>query len=155
DASDLLLSRVLTALAQVGLVLLLFLIGMEFDFRHLKWHGRSALSVSLAGIVVPFALGFALGWWMHPLVAADVPRLVFVLFMGPATSITAIPVLGRMMLDLGITRSRLATITISAAAGEDAVGCILLASVAALAGSLKPGGEGFDPWLAARMAGLT
>src|SRR5262249_51137649 len=46
-------------------------------------------------------------------------------------------------------------ITISAAAGEDAVGWILLASVAALAGSLKPGGEGFDPWLAARMAGLT
>jgi Kef-type K+ transport system membrane component KefB len=155
DASDLLLSRVLTALAQVGLVLLLFLIGMEFDFGHLKWHGRSALSVSLAGIVVPFGLGFALGWWMHPLVAADVPRIVFVLFMGTATSITAIPVLGRIMLDLGITRSRLATITISAAAGEDAVGWILLASVAALAGSLKPGGEGFDPWLVARMIGLT
>src|SRR5262249_50782813 len=151
-------SRVLTALAQVGLVLLLFLIGMEFDFGHLREHVKSAVSVSLAGIVVPFGLGVVLGLWayQHPLVAAEVkvPRLAFVLFMGTALSITAIPVLGRIMLDLGITRSRLATITISAAALEDAIGWILLASVAALASALKAGG-GFDPWLAARMLGLT
>lgn len=156
EASDLMLGRVMTALAQIGLVLLLFLIGLEFDFSHLRWHGRSALGISLAGLVVPFGLGVALGWWMHPLVAGTIPRLAFVLFMGTALSITAIPVLGRIMLDLGITRSRLATITIAAAAVEDAIGWILLASVAALASSLKAGGEGgFDPWQAARMGGWT
>jgi Kef-type K+ transport system membrane component KefB len=154
--SDLMLSRVLTALSEVGLVLLLFLIGLEFDFSHLRWHGKSALAVSLSGIVVPFELGVGLGWWMHPLVAAEIPRLAFVLFMGIALSITAMPVLGRILLDLGIVRSRLATIAIAAAALEDAVGWILLATVAALASSLRAGGEGgIDPWLAARMLGLT
>src|SRR5262249_15175854 len=71
--ADLLLRRVLTALAQVGLVLLLFLIGMEFDFGHLREHVKSAVSVSLAGIVVPFGLGVVLGLWayQHPLVAAE------------------------------------------------------------------------------------
>ena len=139
QASDLLLSRIVMAFAQVGLVLLLFLIGMEFDFGHLKWHGRAALGISVAGIVVPFGLGAGLGLLIHPHVAPDVPALGFVLFMGTAMSITAIPVLGRMMVEMGITRTRLAAITISAAAVGDAVGWILLATVAAMTNTA------FDP----------
>jgi Kef-type K+ transport system membrane component KefB len=151
DASDLLLGRILATLAEVGLLLLLFLIGLEFDFSHLRWHGRSALSISLVGMVVPFGLGIGLGWWMHPVVAVQVPLLPFLLFMGTAMSITAIPVLGRIMLDLGITRSRLATITIAAAAVGDAVGWILLAAVAALARSYQGEEGAFDPWRTASM----
>src|SRR5262249_35259029 len=98
EASDLLLNRILQVLAQIGLMLLLFLIGMEFDFGHLRWHGRSALSISLMGVIAPFGLGLLLGWWMHPLVAGTIPAVPFVLFMGTAMSITAIPILGRMML---------------------------------------------------------
>ena len=154
-ATDLLLGRILTALAEVGLLLLLFLIGLEFDFGHLRWHGRSALGIALAGILAPFGLGMALGAWMHPLVAPEVPWLPFGLFMGTATSITAIPVLGRIMLDLGITRSRLATITISAAAVGDAVGWILLAAVAALARSYQGEEAAFDPWRTAGMVAGT
>jgi Kef-type K+ transport system membrane component KefB len=131
EASDLLLGRMLMALSQVGVILLLFLVGLEFDFSHLLWHGKSALSISLAGIILPFALGFALGTWMQPLTAAHVDSLGFRLFMGTALAITAIPVLGRIMMELGITRTRLAAITISAAAGEDAVGWVLLAAVVA------------------------
>lgn len=131
EASDLLLSRVLTALAQIGLVLLLFLIGMEFDFGHLRWHGRSALAISLAGILAPFSMGVALAWWVHPIVAADTSLGGFVLFMGTAMSITAIPILGRMMMEMGVTRTRTAAVTITSAAVDDAAGWILLATVAA------------------------
>jgi Kef-type K+ transport system membrane component KefB len=149
DASDLLLSRVLTALAQIGLVLLLFLIGIEFDFGHLRRHGRIALGISLAGILLPFGLGVGLGLLIHPSLAPDVPVLGFVLFLGTALSITAIPVLGRIMMELGITRTRMATITISAAAIGDAVGWVLLATVAAMTKSA------FEPMRTAGMVAAT
>ncbi len=155
EASDLLLGRVLSTLAEVGLLLLLFLIGLEFDFTHLRWHGGSALGIALAGIAAPFALGAALGGWMHPLVAGGIPWLPFVLFMGTATSITAIPVLGRIMLELGISRSRLCTIAIAAAAVNDAAGWILLASVAALARSYRGETGAFDPWHTVTMVAAT
>jgi Kef-type K+ transport system membrane component KefB len=145
EASDLLIGRVVSALAEVGLLLLLFLIGLEFDFGHLRWHGKAALVVSLAGMGVPFALGMALGAWLHPLVAVDIPWLPFVLFMGTALAITAIPVLGRIMLDLGISRARLSTLTIAAAAVGDATGWILLAAVAALARSYRGEEGAFHP----------
>jgi Kef-type K+ transport system membrane component KefB len=149
EAADLLLSRVLTALAQLGLVLLLFLVGLEFDFSHLRRQGRSALAISVSGIVVPFGLGAALGWASHAAVAADIPRAGYVLFMGTALSITAIPVLGRMMLEWGVTRTRLAAVTISAAAADDASGWVLLAAVAAAARA------DFDPWHTAGMMAAT
>jgi Kef-type K+ transport system membrane component KefB len=149
EASDLLLGRVLTALSQIGLILLLFLVGLEFDFSHLRWHGRSTLGIALAGLVVPFALGCSLGVWMHPPVGEGVDHLGFCLFMGTALSITAIPVLGRIMLELGITRTRVAAVTIAAAAAEDAVGWILLAGVAAGARAA------FDPLATAGMVATT
>jgi Kef-type K+ transport system membrane component KefB len=149
EASDLMLSNVLTALSQVGLVLLLFLVGLEFDFGHLKYHGKVTLCVSLAGLVVPFGLGALLGAAAHGAVAPDIPRSGFVLFLGTAMAITAMPVLGRMMLEWGITRTRLATVTIAAAAAEDACGWILLAAVAAAARAA------FDPVQTALMIAAT
>ncbi len=131
-ASTELLGWILTMLSQLGLIFLLFLIGLEFDFSHLRWHGRSALAISLAGIALPFALGFGLAYFMHERVAADVAPLGFALFLGTALSITAIPVLGRIMMELGITRTRLGTVTIAAAAVDDALGWILLAAIAAV-----------------------
>jgi Kef-type K+ transport system membrane component KefB len=140
EASDLMLSNVLTALSQVGLILLLFLVGLEFDFGHLKYHGKATLAISLAGLVLPFGLGALLGAATHGVVAADIPYVGFVLFMGTSMAITAMPVLGRMMLEWGITRTRLATVTIAAAAAEDACGWILLAAVAAAArAAFRPG----------------
>jgi Kef-type K+ transport system membrane component KefB len=113
-------------------VLLLFLVGLQFDFGHLRRHGRSALAISVAGIATPFALGVGLACLMQPHVAAEVPPLGFALFLGTALSITAIPVLGRIMMELGITRTRLGTITIAAAAFDDATGWVLLAAVTAV-----------------------
>jgi Kef-type K+ transport system membrane component KefB len=146
---DQLLRWIFTGISQLGLVFLLFLVGLEFDFSHLRWHGRSALGISVSGVALPFALGLGLAFLMHPLVAADKPFLGFALFMGTATSITAIPVLARIMLDLNITRSRLGAITISAAAVNDAIGWILLAAVAAVVKAE------FDPWRTLLMAAET
>ncbi|MCI0456105.1 MAG: cation:proton antiporter [Gemmataceae bacterium] len=131
EVSDPLLGWVLTSLSQLGLILLLFLVGLEFDFSHLRWHGKSALAISATGIVLPFALGLGLAQAMRPYLE-EVPPLGFGLFLGTALSITAIPILGRIMMELNITRTRLGAITIAAAAVDDAVGWILLATVAAV-----------------------
>jgi Kef-type K+ transport system membrane component KefB len=136
-----LLNGVFSITAQLGLIFLLFLIGLEFDFSHLRLSGKAAPAISAAGVAVPFALGLALAPVIYPLVAgqsgADDPagqihKLGFALFLGTALSITAIPVLGRIMVELGITRTRLGAITIASAAVDDATGWILLASVAAM-----------------------
>lgn len=129
--------KVFTVIAQIGLVLLLFLVGLEFEHSHLRAHGRSAALISFVGIIVPFALGSSLAPLIHPYLephptAGAVPVLGLTLFLGVALSITAIPVLGRIMLELGITRTRLGTIVLTSAAADDALGWILLAGVAAV-----------------------
>lgn len=129
---DSLMGWILTTLSQLGLIFLLFLIGLEFDFGHLRWQGKAALGISLAGIALPFGLGFGLAHLMHPQVAPSIPVFEFSLFLATALSITALPILGRMMMELNITRTRLGTITISAAAVDDAMGWILLAATAAI-----------------------
>jgi len=129
-------------LSQLGLIFLLFLIGLEFDFSHLKRSGKASLLISITGIVLPFGLGILLALWMHPVVgfhldeATGAPTPIdfrgFALFMGTAMSITAIPILGRIMMELDIARSRLGAITITSAAIDDAMGWILLAMCAAM-----------------------
>lgn len=130
----------LTIIAQLGLLLLLFQVGLEFDFSHLKWSGMATFSISATGIVFPFGLGLLLAWFVHDKVGsrADgtmVDFLPFSLFIGTAMSITALPILGRLLIEWGVTRTRLATITISAAAMDDAAGWIILGTVAAIATS--------------------
>ena len=124
-------------LSEVGLILLLFVVGLDFDFSHLRWHGKAALGISLAGICLPFLLGTGLALIVHPHLGPShlgtpVPLVGFTLFMGIAMSITAIPVLGRLMIELNITRTRLGAVTISAAAVDDACGWILLATITSL-----------------------
>jgi Kef-type K+ transport system membrane component KefB len=134
--SDPLIEKIFAILSQIGLIFLLFLIGLEFEFSHLRWHGSSALAVSAAGVAVPFTLGLAITPLLlsrvepHP-EGGPVPALGFTLFLGVAMSITALPILGRMMIEWGITRTKLGVITISAAAVNDAIGWILLAAIAA------------------------
>src|SRR5687767_5295021 len=88
--------RLLNVLAQVGVILFLFLIGLELDPKLLRGRGEAALVISHASIVVPLVLGAALTLLLYPLVFNDAPRMRFTavaLFMGAAMSITAFPVL--------------------------------------------------------------
>jgi Kef-type K+ transport system membrane component KefB len=124
----------LSILSQIGLILLMFQIGLEFDFSHLEEsrNRRSVLLVSAAGIALPFALGTLLGHFSWGHLAPEVHRTGYTLFMATAMSITAIPVLGRIMMELDLTRTRLGAVAISAAAFDDVTGWILLALISAV-----------------------
>jgi Kef-type K+ transport system membrane component KefB len=122
----------LKVLSEIGLILLMFLIGLEFDPHHLRRLGRASAMVALAGIALPFALGATLAWFIHPVVAAGIDRTGFVLFVGVALSITAIPVLARILFDLNLHRSPVGTLTLTAAAIDDAAGWMILAAVVAV-----------------------
>ena len=127
--------QIFSMMSQIGLILLMFLIGLEFDFGHLSNNRGTALSISLAGIILPFSLGFLLGRWMHAVLHMNGGWLNLALFMAAAMSITAIPILGRIMIELNLTRTRIGSLTISAAAADDASGWIILALVTAIARS--------------------
>jgi Kef-type K+ transport system membrane component KefB len=123
----------LTVLSNLGLVLLMFQIGMEFDFSHLtETVNRAAvLRISLACLVLPFAGGFGLGILItHG--APPAARINTALFVATALSITALPMLGRIMMELNLARTRVGVIAISAAAVNDVVGWLLLAFVTTL-----------------------
>lgn len=122
----------LRVLGQLGLVLLMFEVGLAFDFSHLKTVRMTALSVAAAGILLPFASGMALAYAMAPRFALETTSLPFVLFVATAMSITAIPVLGRIMIDLRMETTPIGVLTISAAAIDDAVGWIILAVVSGM-----------------------
>lgn len=128
----------LTSFSQVGLVLLLFLIGIEFDFSHIRRQGRLAAAVSASGVVVPFSMGLGLAWAMAPRLEAlgatgPIDSRAFGLFLGTAMSITAIPILGRILIEMGLQHTPLGATVIAAAACDDAIGWTLLAGVSAVA----------------------
>lgn len=132
----------LTILSQIGLLLLMFQIGLEFDFAHLaeRAHRRAVGAISLAGLAAPFALGVAFALAVPRELAGTDQRLAFALFVGTAFSITALPILGRIMIEFGLTKTALGVIAISAAAINDVVGWLMLALVSALSVSaFEPG----------------
>jgi len=121
-------------LSQIGLILLMFQIGLEFDFAHLtERHNRRAVTyIASASMIAPFALGFGFGWFSAPLLSPGVDRLASALFIATAFSITALPILGRIMMEFKITRLPIGVIAISAAAINDVIGWLLLALITAL-----------------------
>jgi Kef-type K+ transport system membrane component KefB len=121
-------------MSQVGLLLLMFQIGLEFDFGHLteKRSRKAVMAVSVAGMAAPFALGLLFAWLVPPALMGTTNVLGFALFVATAFSITALPILGRIMMEFNITRTRIGVIAISAAAINDVIGWLLLALVSAL-----------------------
>lgn len=124
----------ISIIGQIGLILLMFQIGMDFDFAHLreKKNRRAVLFISIACIGLPFALGFAIGQLSAPYLALSIDPMAYSLFVGIALSITAVPILGRIMAEYDLTRTQVGAIAISAAAVNDVVGWVLLALIAAL-----------------------
>ena len=125
---------VLYALAQVGLVLYMFVIGLEFDLWLLRGRVKSAGLVSGAGILVPFAAGAALLPFLlqrNDLFAPEVSTGVALLFLGSSISITAFPMLARILYERGIASTRLGTLTLAAGSIDDAIAWCLLALVLA------------------------
>ncbi|HET7539280.1 MAG TPA: cation:proton antiporter [Polyangiaceae bacterium] len=120
----------LSLLSQVGLVFFMFLIGLELDPKLLRGRGKASFAISAAGICVPFALGALLALQIFDAQAeAGVPRLSFVLFMGIAMSITAFPVLARILAERNLIRTKLGSIALACAAADDVTAWCLLAVV--------------------------
>lgn len=120
-------------LSQIGLILFMFIIGMELDLKVLKNKAREAIIISHASIVFPFALGIILSYYMYKDFAPEgVNFASFSLFMGIAMSITAFPVLARIVQERGLSKTRIGTIVITCAAADDITAWCLLAVVIAI-----------------------
>ncbi|GHB27174.1 cation/H(+) antiporter [Mongoliitalea lutea] len=120
-------------LSQIGLILFMFVIGMELDISVLKNKAHDAVVISHASIIIPFALGMGLAYYIYTSFSPDgVQFLSFGLFLGIAMSITAFPVLARIVQERGMHKSRLGTVVITCAAADDITAWCLLAAVIAI-----------------------
>lgn len=119
-------------LAQIGLVLFMFLIGLELDLESFRRHGRKAMVISYASIIIPIALGALLALWLYPRLGEGANRLGFTLFLGAAMAVTAFPVLARVLQETGLTNTKLGVLVITCAAVDDVAAWCVLAFVVAL-----------------------
>ena len=121
-------------MANIGLCLFLFLVGLEIDTEIVKRNARLSFTVALAGIVIPFGLGagLAVPLYKHFIDASQVKYTHFMLFTGVAYSITAFPVLCRILTELKLLDTTVGIVVLSAGVGNDIVGWVLLALSVAL-----------------------
>lgn len=122
----------LRALSQIGLLLFLYAIGLELDLGQLRQRARTAVAASHASIAAPFLLGLGLALWLHPRFAPEVPYVPFALFMGIAMSVTAFPVLARILVEKGLDKTPLGTTALTCAAVDDVTAWCGLAVVVGL-----------------------
>ncbi|WP_297800209.1 cation:proton antiporter, partial [Arenimonas sp. GDDSR-1] len=125
---------ILFSVAQLGLVLYMFLIGVEFDVDLIRKRIKSAASISIAGIAAPFALGGLLAYFIADdpaLFAAKTSSLEAILFMGAAMAITAFPMLARIIFEQGLSKTSLGTLALAAGSLDDVAAWCVLAVVLA------------------------
>ncbi|EMD40223.1 hypothetical protein CERSUDRAFT_112420 [Gelatoporia subvermispora B] len=123
----------LSLVANIGLCLFLFLVGLEIDLNIIKRNARLSMTIALAGMVLPFGLGAALSVPLyHTFIDQSVKFTNFMLFTGVAYSITAFPVLCRILTELNLLDTTVGIVVLSAGIGNDIVGWTLLALAVAL-----------------------
>ena len=123
----------LYVLSQLGLVLFMFLVGLEVRPGSLRGSAKSVIIASQASIMAPFVLGGVLAWSIYPRLGNGAPRLPFVLFLGAAMGITAFPVLARILADCKLTHTRVGMFALSCAAIDDVTAWCLLAVITVIA----------------------
>src|SRR5688500_6009315 len=123
-------------LSQVGVIFFLFLIGLELDPKLLRNRGHAAVVISHVSIVAPLLLGAGLTLYLYPRLFNDTPQMNFTpvaLFMGAAMSITAFPVLARILTERNLTRTKVGAVAITCAAVDDVTAWCMLAFVVGVA----------------------
>lgn len=119
--------------SQIGLLLFMFVVGMELDLKVLRTKAKDAIVISHASIIIPYTLGMGLAYFLYvDFAPANINFLSFSLFMGIAMSITAFPVLARIIQERGMTKSKLGIIAITCAAADDVTAWCILAAVIAI-----------------------
>jgi Kef-type K+ transport system membrane component KefB len=120
-------------LSQIGLILFMFIVGMELDLKVLRNKAYDAVIISHASIIIPFTLGVGLSFFLYTDLAPEpISFLAFSLFMGIAMSITAFPVLARIVQERGMTKTRIGSLAITCAAADDITAWSILAAVIAI-----------------------
>jgi Kef-type K+ transport system membrane component KefB/nucleotide-binding universal stress UspA family protein len=122
----------------IGALFLLLITGLETDLALIRRHARTAMGVSLGGILITFSSGFALGWLLPDDLLAQPgtdQRLIFALFVATAMSISAIPVIAKVLMDMNLMRRDIGQTIIAAGMSDDTIGWVLLSIVAGLAAS--------------------
>jgi Kef-type K+ transport system membrane component KefB len=126
--------KTLQFLSQIGLAFFMFIIGMDLDLEVIKNKAQDAVVVSHASIVFPFLLGVILSYYLYePFAPAGIGFLAFSLFIGISVSITAFPVLARILQERGMTRTPMGSLAITCAATDDVTAWCILAAVIAIA----------------------
>lgn len=134
----------LDVLANVGLIFFMFLVGLELDVRLLRGRGHAAVWVSHASIIAPFMSGIGLALLLFPLLgSSDGSFTPFALFLGAAMSVTAFPVLARILTERGLYKTKLGAVTLTCAAVDDITAWSILAVVVTVAQASGPGGAAF------------
>ena len=123
----------LQLLGKLGLIFLLFQVGMEFDYSHLRQRSRTVTAVSVMGMIGPVLVGLLLGPWIHDRFAPETPYFGFQLFLCVALSISALPIMGRILLEMNLERTALGATAISTAAIDDVIGWVFLGIATMLA----------------------
>jgi Kef-type K+ transport system membrane component KefB len=125
----------ITIISQIGLVLLMFQIGIDFEFGHLtsRRNRNGTFNIAVASVGIPFALGFTIGELSASHLAPSIDPLTYSLFFGVGLAITAVPILGRILREFELTRTEIGVVAISAAALNDVTGWVMLAGISAYA----------------------
>jgi len=132
--ADPLSDHLLEALAWIGVIMLLLYTGLETDLEIIRGVGRSAAIISALGIIIPWSSGFLLGWEIPAAyLAAPNQRLIFSLFIAVAMSISAVPVIAKILLDLDLMHRDLGMMILAAGILDDTIGWLMLSMVAGLA----------------------
>jgi len=136
---------VLDGLTTLSIVLFLLVAGIEIDLRTVWRQKRAAICVALFGMALPFALGFMTAWLAPNLLGyqAGTDRIVFALFMATAMSITALPIIAKILMDLNLYRSNLGVTIVAAAVLNDLLGWLVFATILGLSGIAH--GNGLAP----------
>ncbi|MHB0947506.1 MAG: cation:proton antiporter domain-containing protein [Gemmatimonadaceae bacterium] len=143
--------QLLETISWIGMVLLLLLTGLETDLRVMRSLGKAAVRVSIGGMLANFALGGLLGWFLpaHYLTSPDT-RPIFAAFLATALAITAMPVVAKILIDLGLVRRNIGVLILSAGVLDDTTGWLVLSVIAGIASAGAFSASG----LALTLAGL-
>lgn len=132
----------LDGIFSLSVIMLLFVAGMEVDLTLVLRQGKAAIYTGLGGMILPFFTGFAVAWWfpdilgLHPTGEA---RLIFSLFLGTALSISALPVIARILMDMNIFKTNIGMIIIAAAMFNDLIGWLIFSLILSLSGTAHSG----------------
>lgn len=128
-------AQLLDGVALIGILFLMVVVGLETDLGLIRTRWKVAAGVGFGGLIVPFGLGLAMGWFVPATLIAGEGQLVFALFLAVALALSAIPVLARMLSDLGLLRREFGQTALAAGMIDDIVGWGLLGMVISLASS--------------------